>query len=77
MKIGLAKLNNVRVLAYLETADGMVDVCLAWTHGKACAMAAMTLRRMADKFDALAKERDPLHIHTQSRVNRGKLGGGK
>ena len=77
MKIGLAEYNDIRALAFLETPNDTVEVCLARNPKTACAGAARVLRRMADKFDALAKEEDPFHTQTQSRVNRGKSGGAK
>jgi protein-tyrosine-phosphatase len=57
--------------------DNMNSVDLVWcmrpeTVTSLCQFAALRLRQLADKFDALGKAENPLSEETQDRINEAK-----
>jgi hypothetical protein len=73
--IRLSILNTRGSCAEVVNKDGHVTLSESYTKGNAkerCAQAAKTLRELADRFDALAKELDPFNHKTQKRLNKGE-----
>lgn len=74
LNIQLSGYNLSGVLAGVEDGNGYAIELVRWSGKKdpvgACEAAAARLRALADRFDALALERDPLKVATQNRINR-------
>lgn len=69
--VSLAKCNVEGFMASVNYDDEMesLTVALGSNAKRTCTSAAKTLREMADRFDALAKEPEPCKVVTHERIN--------
>jgi hypothetical protein len=75
MKIRLSIYNSCGALAAIESHredEGNLDIVygMSYSAETACKLAALKLRKMADRFDLLANEKTPFNIDTQNKINK-------